>query len=242
VIALLLTACTTLLTACTTLLTACTTEPTEPTVAEQRAAAEAAAEALVTPEPGVEADTTAPGPSGVPSEPIEVVLVWEGIGSLHKGFFSNLEPYSELTADLTGHLKSPADLYIRYNSEEMLGHIRLRLAPDALTATPSAISSATGDRIDLQALAPITTALASYRSSVAARFDFRVESFRVGIESYRGPRICIFSLAGPPPPDGTLVSPCVEINGQQQCGEATPEGVTFSKEAADHIRACLDIR
>ncbi len=215
------------------LLAACTPEPT---VAEERAAAEALAEALVAPDAAAEPPVS--GPEPVPSEPVEVVLVWEGIGALHKGFFTDMELYSALTSDLTGHITSPVDLYIRYDSTEMLGDIRLRLAPDALARDPSAA----GDRIDLQALAPITTALASYRSSVAARFDFRVESFRVGIESYRGHRICSFSLAGAPPPDGRLISPCVEINGQQACGEASPDGVVYSPEASAHIKACLDIR
>ncbi len=216
-------------------LAACTAEPT---AQEQRAAAEAAAEALVTLEPQTaEGVADAAGPE-VAGEPVQVVLVWEGIGQLHKGFFSDQEAVTELAVDLGGHLKPPADIHIRYDSQEMIGSIRLRLAPDALVHPVIA----EGNRIDLQALAPITTALAGYRSGVAARFDFRVESFKVGIESYRGPRVCAFSLAGPPPPDGKLVSPCVEINGQQQCGEATPAGVTFSTEAAEHIRACLDIR
>ena len=225
------------------LLAACTPEPT---VAEERAAAEAVAEALVAPDAGMNVPVTGSEPvvsdsvvsDPVVSDPVEVVLVWEGISALHKGFFTDLELYSELTSDLTGHITSPVDLYIRYDSEEMIGDIRLRLAPDALPQDPSTA----GDRIDLQALAPITTALASYRSNVAARFDFRVESFRVGIESYRGHRICSFSLAGKPPPDGRLISPCVEINGQQECGAAAPGGVVYSPEAAAHIKACLDIR
>ncbi|MDG1481620.1 MAG: hypothetical protein P8R54_18645 [Myxococcota bacterium] len=220
------------------LLAACTPEPT---VAEERAAAEAVAEALVTPDVGkrgAEVEAPVAGPESVPIEPVEVVLVWEGIGALHKGFFTDMELYSELTSDLTGHIASPVDLYIRYDSADMIGDIRLRLAPGALARVPSTA----GDRIDLQALAPLTTALASYRSSVAARFDFRVESFRVGVESYRGHRICSFSLAGEPPPDGRLLSPCVEINGQQECGVASPDGVVYSPEASAHIRACLDIR
>ena len=216
------------------LLAACTGAPT---AEEERAAAEATAEAL--------AGSADPGPSPTVSagslddaEPVQVVLVWDGIGPLHKSFFSDQEAVTELATDLAGHLKPPADVHVRYDSQEMLGDIQLRLAPDALVSPVAA----TQERVNLQALVPITTALASYRSNVAARFDFRVESFRVGIESYRGHRICQLSLAGTPPPDGTLISPCVTINGQQHCGEAAAEGVTFSQEAAAHLRACLDVR
>ena len=218
------------------LLAACTGAPT---AEEERAAAEAAAEALASPENGAQPHSAeAAGPPEVAAEPVQVVLVWDGIGSLHKGFFSDPEAVTELATDLAGHLKPPADVHIRYNSQDMIGDITLRLAPDALVV-PVAASQ---DQLNLQALSPITTALASYRSSVAARFDFRVENFRVGIESYRGHRICELGLAGAPPPDGKLISPCVDINGQQHCGEVSASGVTFSPEAAEGLRACFDVR
>lgn len=95
--------------------------------------------------------------------------------------------------------------------------------------------------IALQDLAPITTALATYRSTIAANFDFRVESFRVRLESYRGARVCQFSIAGVPPPDGRLVDPCVSINGQSVCGQPTEQGVQFPADTAASIAACLDL-
>lgn len=218
------------------LLAACTAAPT---AEEERAAAEAAAEALVSPETvGSTPSADAAGPPEVAAEPVQVVLVWDGIGQLHKGFFSDQEAVTELATDLAGHLRPPADVHIRYNSQEIIGDIVLRLAPDGLVA-PVAVS---GEQVNLQALAPITTALASYRSNVAARFDFRVESFRVSIESFRGHRVCQFSLAGAPPPDGRLISPCVDINGQQSCGDAGAGGVTFTPEVVEHLRSCLDVR
>ena len=219
------------------LLAACTEAPTPE---QQRRAAEAAAEAAAAeqPAPTTEGSAGSAGPPEIAADPVQVVLVWEGIGALHKGFFSDQESVTGLATDFAGHLKAPVDVTIRYESEEMIGSISLRLAPDALVGE----IKTTGNEIPLQALTPITVALASYRSDVAARFDFRVESFAVGVESYRGHRICAFSLAGSPPPDGRLISPCVEINGQQHCGEVTAGGVTFSAEAVDHIRACLDVR
>jgi len=95
--------------------------------------------------------------------------------------------------------------------------------------------------VRLQDLAPITTALATYRSAVASRYDVRVESFHVGIESFRGAHSCIFTVTGTPPPDGRVLSPCVEIDSQQQCGEPSADGTRFSPDAAATIRTCLDL-
>ena len=166
-----------------------------------------------------------------------MVLVWEGIGPLHKSFFSDAEATQALAADLGPWLRETVDVTIRYNSEDMVGDILIKLAPDQLRRPPAA----SGERIQLQDLAPITKALAAYRSTVAGRFDYRVESFRVRLESYRGARVCQFLLAGAPPPDGSLISPCVSVNGQKQCGEPSEAGVLFSAAVAADVRACLDL-
>ncbi len=170
-------------------------------------------------------------------EPVQVVLVWQGIGQLHKGFFSDQDLVTGLSADLGGAVTSPANIYVRYDSKTFVGSIRLQLRPDTLELPVAAAD----DRIQLQALAPVTTALASYRSGVAGRFDLRVDSFSVGIESFRKGHGCIFGVAGLAPPDGRIVSPCVEVDGRQQCGEPGPDGVRFEPQVARVIRTCLDL-
>ena len=87
------------------LLAACTGAPTE---VEERAAAEAAAEALATeagrstgPQEAINGDTP---PELV--EAVQVVLVWDGIGPLHKGFFSDQELVTDLAVSYT-HLTLP---------------------------------------------------------------------------------------------------------------------------------------
>ncbi|RME28261.1 MAG: hypothetical protein D6798_02790 [Deltaproteobacteria bacterium] len=181
----------------------------------------------------------APGGARVETAPpVQVVLVWQGIGALHKGFFSDPALVTALSADLAGLVASPANIYIRYDSRSFAGSIRLQLRPD----TRLLPVGTHGDRVvALQDLAPITTALANYRSGVASRFDLRVESFSIGIESFRGPHSCLFGATGPAPPDGRVVSPCVEVDGQQRCGEPGPDGVAFDPAVAKIIRSCLDL-
>ena len=170
-------------------------------------------------------------------EPVQPELKWEGVGNLHKSFFTDPAVIEQLSADLTGEIRSPAPIAIRYDSKGFVGQIRLQIDPGALQRPVRAV----GDTVQLQDLAPLTAALARYRSAVAGRFDLRVESFHVGLESVRPGRACVFRVAGKPPPDGRLVSPCVEINGQERCGTPTPSGTRFSPDAAGDVRACLDL-
>jgi len=228
------------------LLLACDAEPPapqEPTISPEEA--EAAAEALLAQQvasepapadPGGEAPPDAAPAGAQVAELAQVVLVWEGIGPLYKNFFSTPDAVTVLAEGLGPHLADPVDVTIRYNTEDSVGDIFVRLRPDQLKRPVST----SGDEIALQDLAPITTALAAYRSQIAAQFDFRVESFRVSLESYRGARVCQLVLAGQPPPDGRLISPCVMVNNQKQCGQPKASGVSFPPGVAADVRACLD--
>jgi hypothetical protein len=164
-----------------------------------------------------------------------VVLVWTGIGDLHKGFFTTSELVTRLAADLHGTVAAPANVHIRFDSRWHKGWIQLKLLPGTLRLP---IGDA-GAVVNLQALAPITSGLAHYRSAVAGRFDMRVDSFKVGIEAFRGAKHCVFGVAGLPPPDGRAVSPCVEINGTEHCGVPETGGMRFEASVAETIRECL---
>jgi len=214
-------------------LAACSSEPEPPPPAELEAAeAEAQAEAVAARQ-GPEA--SAPEPV-VGAEPVEIVLVWQGIGNLHRSFFSSADAVSLLSTGLAGRVEGPANVYVRHDNAEFVGSIRLQLRPDTLRIDVGS----EGDAIALQDLTPLTAALASFRSHVASHFYFRVESFSVGLESFRGPHSCIFGVAGEHPPDGLLVSPCVVVDGKERCGEATSGGVRFDSDVAKTIRRCLD--
>jgi len=184
----------------------------------------------------VEGTVQADGPT-VDGDPVQVVLVWEGISTLHQSFFADPDIVTGLSAGLTGSVRGPANVYVRYDSTNFTGSIRLQLRPDTLVRKPRR----TGDAILLQDIAPVTEALAGYRTDVASRKDYRIESFAVGVESFRGARACVFTVAGRPPPDGRLVSPCVQLNGKEYCGTPGVEGVRFPPDVADSIAACLDL-
>lgn len=169
-------------------------------------------------------------------EPVAVVLIWEGIGALHRGFFSQGELTTHLSIGLTGTVKPPANIYVRHDNKNYVGSVRLRLLPGTLLL-PVGVE---GDKVDMQALAPLMMALAAYRTEVAQRFDVRVASFSVGVESFRGATSCIFGATGAPPADGRIVDPCVVVNGQSQCGTPEPGGVRFPPAVARQLAACLD--
>jgi len=157
------------------------------------------------------------------------------VGDLYQSFFSHAGPITDLSTGLAGHANGPVNVHIRWDQEQFLGTIRLRILPGTLVAPPLG----SGELVPLQKLAPMTTALASYRADVAGRFDVRVASFKVALESFSGARHCIFNIAGKPPPDGRVVSPCVMLNGQERCGTPEAEGVRFAPDVADDLRACL---
>lgn len=221
---------------------ACGTPPApEPTPAgPDRATAVAAAEAQAQAQAEVQAQA-ASGPGTVPAVDArtgvapEILLVWDNVSDLYQSFFSHREPVTRLSEDLTGYANGPVNVHVRWDQKNFVGTIRLRVLPGTLLEP----QLGAGAEVPLQALAPLTTALATYRSDVASRFDVRVASFKVALESFSGARHCVFDVAGRPPPDGRVVSPCVQINGTEHCGTPGPTGVTFPPAVADDLRACL---
>lgn len=212
---------------------ACTT-PAEPEPeAPTREQAEAALEALDAQGPAV---VTAPPPKGdATAELVPVEIVWEGIGPLYKGFFSDRDALTQLSRDLAPWLTDTVQLKVSYNSQDFVGGIRVLVPPGALVQLPRQTDGA----VLLQDLAPITQALATYRDDLGGRYDVRIQSFHIGLDFYRGPVLCRIGVAGTPPPDGTLVSPCVEINGEEVCGTPGPSGVTFGADAQAKLDTCL---
>lgn len=223
----------------------CTEAPTEP-VADvvDPAAAKARAAELYSDHPGPDdAGRDDAGPAAPqtaepsPTVSIPVVLVWEGLSALHQSFFADDAAVGELGAALGRGVRGPADVYVRYDTPSRSGSIRLHLRPDSLVERPRRADGV----IDLQALSVATTALAAYRSRIAATKDYRIESFAVGLEALAGTSSCIFGIAGKPPPDGRIVSPCVQVNGREVCGQPSASGVAFQAADADVVAACLGI-
>lgn len=140
-------------------LAACTAEVEEPPP-PSKAEAEAAMAEVVAPEPAAPPPVEA---EGGPREIVPIEITWKGIGPLYKNFFSTSEPLTELSYALHPHLQGPVQLEIRYDSQEFIGAIHVNVPPGGLK---SEVSAAAGV-VDLQALAPVTHALARYRDEVS---------------------------------------------------------------------------
>ena len=196
---------------------------------ERREAAEAAAVARTAP-----AEPEPPPPPDAALVPISIT--WEGVGELHKQFFQDQAALTELSRRLAPYVVGPAQLTIRYSAEDFAGGIRLVLPPGGWVRAPRA----GGGTVDLQAIAPVTTALATYRDAIAASYDLRVQSlFGVGVDLFRGPRLCELEPVGDPPPDGRTLSPCPRVNGEAICGEPGADGVHFSDRDWEKVSGCF---
>lgn len=167
---------------------------------------------------------------------VPVEVQWDGIGALHKGFFSDREAMTRLAEDLAPWMKDTVQLHIRYDQEEHVGSLVIQVAPDQLRVPVRVLEGFVG----LAVLAPLTTALATFRDDVAGRFDFRVASFHLGLDFFRGPAHCRVTAAGEHPPDGKLVSPCVLLNNDERCGTPEPGGARFDGEALSRLETCLE--
>jgi len=177
----------------------------------------------------------APASPPAAGDPVEVVLVWDGISPLHQSFFVDSDAVKQLGQDLSGWVRPPANVYISFDSERHVGWILLRLLPD----TGVGFVSARETEVELNRISPVLQALARYRSYVASRYDTRVQAFGIGIESFRGTAHCRFGAAGTPPPDGTVVDPCVLINGVSKCGQPQGSLLRFEPQVVETLKACL---
>ena len=196
--------------------------------APSKEAAEAAAEAAVPP-------PELPSPSDS-DELVPVEITWQGVGDLYKTFFQDQAALTELSRRLAPHVKAPALLTIRYDSEAFVGGIRLVVPPGGWRTPPKSGRGA----VDLQSLAPVTVALATYQTSLAERYDLRVQSlFSAGVDLYRGSRLCEVSALGEPP-DGRTVSPCVTVNGAEICGMPGDGGVRFADADWSKVSGCFE--
>lgn len=154
----------------------------------------------------------------------DVELRFFGVGELHKGFLSDPSLVGRLGKELGSCVNGTAQVLIRWNAEERVGWIQLKVPPDGLACMPVAHPSGGWD---LTPLVPVTRALANYRDGAAANYDFRFASFTVGASFTRGANQCLLKIAGQHPPDGTAFSPCVDIAGVSACsGLDEDAGVT----------------
>lgn len=237
------------------LLIACSEEPAveEPSPVEAADAATrdlyasgAATQTASPPEVTPTAPTVAPGPppteaatdgDAAAAPPPDIKLSWDQISTLHRSFFSDPALKRTLALALAPHISGTPEVEVSYDPVAVRGRILLKVPPGGLKRPVTQ----RGDRIQLQDLHPLTEALDAYRLAMGSRYDLRLLNFRVRVELRGGGRTCVFGPAGDPPPDGEIISPCVSVGGQPECGEASLEGVRFAPPVAAAVRACLGL-
>lgn len=192
--------------------------------------------------------TAAPAPpAAVPritaigaGEAADIELRFFGVGELHKGFLSDTGIVGALGTGLGGCVNGTAQVLARWNAEERVGWLQLKVPPGGLLCMPQPHPEGGWD---LSPLVPVSQALAGYRDGAAAQYDFRFASFNVGISFTRGAHQCLLRLAGQHPPDGTKFSACVDIAGVQHCagGEADDGVLRFAHggSAGSALSACF---
>jgi hypothetical protein len=199
-----------------------------------------------------EVDNTRPVIDGVLQRPVEtssatvltasgkrvVDVVFEGVGSLHQGFFMDLEAITQLSQHLMPCFDAPSTVKIGYEAAKRRGWI-IALMDKGNTACQPHL---TREMLDLTPLTPIGKALAGYRDAIAASYDVRIASFEIGLLTLNGPSQCVFWNAGQYPPDGTLWDRCMTLGTQQVCAESqqATAHLRFSKQAdAQRVARCF---
>ena len=159
---------------------------------------------------------------------------------MHKGFLSDTAIVGGLGTGLGGCVEGTAQVLARWNAEERVGWLQLKVPPGGLSCMPQPHPEGGWD---LSPLVPVAVALANYRDRAAAQYDFRFASFNVGISFTRGAHQCLLRLAGQHPPDGSQFSACVDIAGVQHCtGGGADDGVlrlAHTGAAGSALSACL---
>ncbi|MCO4746529.1 MAG: hypothetical protein KC912_17160 [Proteobacteria bacterium] len=154
----------------------------------------------------------------------DVELRFHGVGDLHKGFLSDPALVGKLAKALGPCMADTAQVIIRWNAEERVGWIQLKVPPGGVACMP--VPHPEGGW-DTRPLAPVGEALAAYRDGAAANYDFRFASFAVGMSFTRGSNQCLLRISGQHPPDGSQFSPCVDIAGVPSCvGGGEEDGVS----------------
>lgn len=161
------------------------------------------------------------------------------VGALHRGYFSDTSAVGALSEALGPCISQTAQVLVAYDQEQRIGRILLKAPPGSLACAPAQ----DGDAIDLSALVPVGRALAAYRDDIAARFDYRVSSFKIGVSFTRGARSCDLFFGGTHPPDGTAFDPCLHCATGAMCAQGGEEGVTrlrfADRSSSRYVRECL---
>lgn len=156
---------------------------------------------------GDPANSSKPGAGPVPVE-----LQYVGVGDLHQRWFGETDIVTHLATALGPCVTDRAVVRMTWDEPTKTGHIWLLVEGRQLTCRSTGTNP-----VDLTPFTPVSKALAAYRDEVAARFDFRVASFKVGIEVLQRTNLCRMQLGGQFPPDGSTFDACIDMGGEVRC-------------------------
>lgn len=190
--------------------------------------------------PAVDGEQVERGPVVIPAAEgsVPVMLAFQGVGNLHKGYFRTDDLVGGLSDGLAGCVDDHAEVMVAWDGEKNLGTILLHTVGTQLTCRPSP----TPEGFDMRALQRIGQTLAGYRDGVAGRFDLRIASFRTGVRVLRGTQVCDVWFGGQFPPDGSTMSPCVHLQGHEVCMGPRHDGVTelvVDGDTRKALKACF---
>lgn len=178
-------------------------------------------EELIAPVTSVAGDALdAPTTDGVttvgPEGSCRVELRYHGLSALHRSFFSDEHLVAELGAGLGACVADAAAVLITWDDVNFVGKILL------VAELGDCAPREDADGWDLTPAIPAGQALARYRDGVAANYDYRVASFKVGLFRGTRTRACEVFIGGGMPPDGTRWDPCL-VCDTPRCASGSAE-------------------
>ena len=168
----------------------------------------------------------------------QLIIQYEGVAPLYRGFFNDARAGAALAEAAAPCVGNDVYLYVSYDNDERKGRMTLRVEPDVAACRP--VPTETG--WDLSPAVPLSSALATFRDTLAATYDFRISSFEVQV-TYRAPdsSLCTLKAEGAHPPDGRSFAACVREDLNTHCGTMAADGTTLALDASTGraLRGCF---
>lgn len=184
-------------------------------------------------EPAPAVSTLVPSETGIRVRPEFV-----GVGRQYQGYMNDADVGAALSTALSACFPDETFLLASYDEATRVGKFALQVDAGSTPCRPQPH----GDGYDLSGAAHLTTALAAYRDGLAAKYDVRLASFRVGVTYRSGTNLCTLWATGGHPPDGTRFSACIERLGVACPHDTDEAGVTWIAVTADDrsaLRSCF---
>ncbi len=166
----------------------------------------------------------------------ELVIQYEGVSPLYKGFFNDAAVGGALARAAQSCVGDTTYLYVSYDMETRTGRLTLRIEPDVTTCRPV---QADGGWQTTPTF-PLARALAQYRDALASTYDLRIAAFHVQVAVRSTRSMCTLRAEGTHPPDGNGFGACVLHGMEERCGVVADDGLlTFGAADSSALRSCF---